>query len=154
MYPTAPPEQISAEIVLVQPLLDNDDRALGRIIETRCNHSIVSLMDSFAFRGRAGVLCSKRVIDHDHIKTTTGDSSIEGGGVPTTSYRRFEVHGTGPIGRETRTRKDLIVPIRDDKAVRFDGKIPRQRLAMGDYCDPQPRVATEQPGRECDRGED
>src|SRR5215216_2246949 len=48
MQPTPSSKQISTKVILMQPLMYDDDHALGRIVETRCDHPIVRVVNSLA----------------------------------------------------------------------------------------------------------
>lgn len=60
-------DQVARQVVLVQPLLDDDDLALGLVVETGEKRLFVIVPDALALDRRGGIRRLGQVVDDDEV---------------------------------------------------------------------------------------
>ena len=149
--PAALGKNVAGEIILVQALHDDDDRALFLVVEPRIEGRIEPVVGGGAAALRHRVDGFERVVDQDHIGAAAGEDAADRGREAEASGRRREL-GERRAGRGEPGLKQLLVPVRGHDLPAVAGEFLRQVLGVGDVDDGEARVMAEEPRRQRDRG--
>ena len=149
--PAALPQDVAGEIVLVQALHDDDDRALLLVVEPRIERRIEPVVGggAAALRHRVGRL--QGVVDQDHVGAAAGHDAADRSREPKAPARRREL-GQRLARRSEPGRKQRLVPAGGHDRPAVAGELVREVLGVGDVDDGERRIVAEEPRRQGDRG--
>ncbi len=139
------------EIVFVQPLHDDDDRAFGLVVQARIERSVEPLVDGGAAALGHRVDGLQRIVDDDEIGAAPGQDAADRGRQPKPARRRDEFSQGRAVRDETR-REQRAIPGRRHDCAAVARELVGKLLAVGDVDDRGVRIVAEQPGRQRDRG--
>ena len=141
------------QIVLVQPVHDQHDRAGELVVEPTVEGVVVPVVGRLALRLRQRLLGFQGIVDDDQVGAAPGQHAADRGGEPAALRGRVEFRHRCALRREARPREDLPVPAAPDDvpavAREFVGEV--LRIADAEYL--RRRLAPETPGRKRDRSQ-
>ncbi len=157
-------QHMAGEVVFVQPVHDQHDRASRLVVEPAVERRIVPFVGALPVPIGQRLLGLQRVVDDDQIGAAPGQHAADRGGDAAAPRRRLELGHRLPQRREARREQTAAPRARDDApaiARPFVGEIlarglrSRRTVAVkpaGDAQDLGTRRVAEDPGRKGDRG--
>ena len=144
-------QDVADEVVLVQPLHDDDDGAVPLVVEPAVEGVVVPLVGGLPLRVGERLLRLQRIIDQDDVGAASGQHAAGGGGEPVALAGGDELLHRLAVRRQA-GRKDLPIPRAHHDAAAIAGELVGEILGIADAQDLRRRVVPETPGREGDRG--
>jgi hypothetical protein len=112
--PVLPGEHMARQVVLVEPVHDQDDRAFRLVVETAVEGVVVPFVGARAARIRQGLLGLQRIVDHDQVGAAAGQDTADAGREATAARRRVELAHPLPCRCQARRKEPAIPAARDD----------------------------------------
>ena len=145
-------QHVADQIVLVQPVHDQDDGPLLLVVEAAVEGVVEPLVGGPPVGLRQGLLGFQRVVDDDDVRTPPGQHPADRSGEPAALGRGFELGCRLPLRREP-GREQMPVPVAGDDAPAIARQLVGEVLGIADAEDLGARPVTEAPGRKGDRGQ-
>ena len=144
-------EHVADQIVLVQPLHDQHDRAMALVVQPAVERMLVPGVGGSTLRVRQGLIRLERVVDHDQVGASPGQHASDRGREPEAVRGRGEfLHRM--LAERQPCRKELLVPSARHDGATITRQLVRQVLGIADAQDLSRRIMAQAPGRQCDRG--
>ena len=134
------------EIVLVQPLHDDDDRAATLVVEALIERVVEPLVGGFAPRVGKRVFRLQRIVDQDDVGAAPGQHAAGRGGEPAALTGRDELLHRLAMGAEAGWKYPPIPSARHDAAA-IARELVGEILRIADAEDLHRGVVPETPGR-------
>ena len=144
-------EHVADEVVLVQPLHDDDDGAMPLVVEPAVEGVDEPLVGGLPPRLGERLLRLQRIVDQDDVGTASGQHAAGRGGQPVALAGGDELLHRLAVRRQA-GRKDPPIPRAHHDAAAIAGELVGEILGIADAQDLRRRVVAETPGRKGDRG--
>src|ERR1700675_4729965 len=153
VVPKAGTQEMTGQIVLMEPLGDNDNGASLRVVDSRTECLLKEGLDVIALRLGTCLVGVERIVDDDEIGTIAGDTSIDRRGPKTASQGCLKIRSRILFSTELRSRKDLPVPFTGNNLTSLPRELLRQVALMAHDNDADGWVSAEQPRRKENAGQ-
>jgi hypothetical protein len=141
---------VADEIILVQPVHDQDDGTLLLVVEPAVEGMVKPFVGRLPLGLRQGLLGLQRIVDDDDVGAAAGQDAADRGSEPAALLGRLELRHRLPLGGEAGREGPLVPPAHDDAAA-IAGELVGEILGVADAEDLRTRPAAEAPGRKRDR---
>jgi hypothetical protein len=145
VLPKAGAQEMTGQIVLMEPLGDNDNGASFGIVDSRTQGLLKERLHVIALRLGTGLIGVERIVDDDEIGAVAGDPSIDRRGAKTASQGCLKIRSRVVFGTKLHFRKDLPVPFTGNNLANLPRKLLGQVALMAHDNDADGRVSAEQP---------
>ena len=145
-------QHVPREVVLVQSVHDEDDRASELVVQSAVEGVVEPVVRRLALGLRQCLLGLQRVVDDDEVGAAPGQYAADRGGEPAALRRRVEFRHCSALRRQAR-REDAAVPVAGDDPPAIARQFVGEVLRIADADDLRRRVAPETPRRKRNRGE-
>jgi len=145
-------QHVADQIVLVQPVHDQDDGALILVLEAAVEGVVEPLVGGPPVGIGQGLLGFQRVVDDDDVGTPPSQHAADRGGEPAALGRGFELWCGLPLRREPGW-EEVPVPVAGNDAPAIARELVGEVLGIADAEDLGARPMTETPGRKGDRSQ-
>ena len=145
-------EHVAHEVVLVQPLHDDDDAPSALVVEPAVEGVGVPIIGGIPSRLGERLFRLQRVIDQDEVGAAPGQHAAGGGGEAIALAGSDELLHRLAVRRQA-GREDLPIPRAHHDAAAVAGELVGELLGIADAQDLGRRVVPQTPGREGDRGQ-
>ena len=145
-------QHMAGEVVLVQSVHDEDDRAGELVVEAAVEGVVEPVVRRLALGLRQRLLGLQRVVDDDEVGAAPGQHAADRGGEPAALRGRVEFGHCGALRRQAR-REDPLVPGAGEDLPAIARQFVGEILRIADAEDLRRRVVPETPRRKRDRGE-
>ena len=143
--------QVSHKIVCMQPLHDDNDRALILPVEAAAQRIVIPVMDGLPPHLRERIVGLHGIIDDDHIRAAPGHHAADRGREPVTAFGGLELGDGVALCRQPCGEQRLVKGARDQRPA-VTGELVRQILRVADGQDLFGGVMAEKPGRKRNGG--
>ena len=134
----------------MQPVHDQDDRTLLRVVQPAVEGVVVPLVRRPPLGLRQGLLGLQGIIDDDQVGAAPGQNPADRGGEPAALRGRLELRRGLPLRRKP-GRKGPLVPVAHNDAAAITGQLVGEVLRIADAEDLRAGLTPEAPGRKRDR---
>jgi hypothetical protein len=145
-------EDVADEIVLVQPLHDDDNHAVALVIMPAVEGMVEPVVGAVSLRLGQRLLGLQRIVDNDDVGAAAGQHTAGRGGEPVALPGGDELLDRLALRRQA-GREDLPVPRADHDAAAIAGELVGQILTIAGAEELDRRVVPERPGGKRDRGD-
>jgi hypothetical protein len=145
-------QHVADQIVLVQPVHDQDDGARLLVVEARVEGMVEPLVGGPPLGLRERLLGLQRIVDDDDVGTPPGQHTADRSGDPPALRRRLEL-GYGLMPRRETGREEPLVPVARNDAPAVAREFVGEVLGIADTEDLGTRIMAQAPGRKRDRGQ-
>ncbi len=145
-------EHVADQVVLVQPLHDDDDGSPAFVVEPAVEGVGVPIIGGIPSRLGERLLRLQRVIDQNQVGAAPGQHAAGGGGEAIALAGGDEFLHRLAVRRQA-GREDLPIPRAGHDAAAVAGELVGKILGIADAQDLGRRVVPQTPGREGDRGQ-
>ena len=141
------------QVILVQPLHDDDDGSVDPVVQPRVQRRIVELGDAAAFgRREHRVEAIDRIVDHDEVGTAPQNRTADRTGKARTALAGLDL--VLAVGLDGEPGEQGTIPSARHHAAEVCSMLQRQLIGIADRHDPLARIMAHHPGGIADRDAD
>jgi hypothetical protein len=145
-------QNVADQIILVQPVHDQDDRTLPLVIEATVEGMVEPLVCRPPLALRQRLFGFQRIIDDDQVGAAPGQDPANRGGEPATKCGRLELrHGLALRGKPG--QEGALIPVAGHDAPAVARQLVGEILRVADTEDLLARLTPETPGRKRHRAQ-
>ena len=145
-------QHVANKIVLVQPVHNQDNGTRPCVVQPAVEGVVVPLVGGLPLGLRQGLLGFQRIVDNDDVRTPAGQHSADRGGESAALRRGLELGHRLALCREA-NRKELPVPVADEKMPAIARQFVGEILRITDAKDLRARIVAETPRRKHHRSQ-
>ena len=144
-------ENTADQVVLVQPLHDDDDGAVPLVVEPAVESMDEPLVAGLPLCVRERLVRLQRIVNQDYVGAATGEHTTGRGGEPVALAGGDELLHRLAVQRQAGW-KELTIPRAHHDAAAIAGELIGELLGIADAEDLRRGIMPQTPGREGDRG--
>ena len=150
-FPLLLRENMADQVVLVQPLHDDNDGAVPLVVESAVESMDEPLVAGLPLCVRERLIRLQRVVNQNYVGAATGEHTTGRGGEPVALAGGDELLHRLAVRRQA-GREELTIPRAHHDAAAIAGELIGELLGIADAEDLRRGVVPETPGRKSDRG--